>query len=95
MPGIKDKVPDFEEDKQLKVEDDCSSPYDFFLKFVDMQFLDMVEEKSKLYAVRKGAPEDVKYITKDRGRGRGHHASDWLLDSIFEKVRLFFQKQTL
>jgi len=65
MPGIKDKVPDFEEDKQLKVEDDCSSPYDFFLKFVDMQFLDMVEEKSKLYAVRKGAPEDVKYITKD------------------------------
>lgn len=58
-------MPPFEVDNEPKVPDTCVSAYDFLCQFLDEEFWNIIVEKSKLYATRKGNVEDLAVLTKD------------------------------
>lgn len=60
------KLPKFEVKPALApLDNDVILPYHFLRQFLTEQFMDTISHKSKLYCIRKSAPEKQSYMTSD------------------------------
>lgn len=60
-----DKIPIFEEDVNMPVDDSIQEPYDFLKLFLSDKFLEEVSQTSKAYCIRKGKEEKAVLMTPD------------------------------
>lgn len=61
-------VPDFQLQPLKDLPESCDHPYDFFCLFISDEFVDMLVNNSRLYAVRKNRPEIISKITSNNLR---------------------------